>query len=355
MTESSSEPERVERRSSPGWWSSRLGLPGLSAYLDRFPVPTGKGAWVQALGGALLVMLLFEACTGLLLFFYYRQELPHASVSNIVEEVRYGWLIRSLHRTGAHATVALALAHAATTFIRRAFRTPRELTWWTGGLLGLAVVAFAYTGAILPWDQSSLYAAQVGTTLTESIPGLGDMLASILRGGATIGQPTVQRAFALHVGVIPSLFLLLAALHVYLVHTHGLQGARLDANPTAQTLRTFLPRAAVAWLVLLNVVVVAAALAPPALEPAADLLAPPTGAARPAWYFMALFQLARTSALGSSGATAVLALFGAGAVLIAAPWWAGGAHGWRGPKSVLAVGLALALGVLALTFAGYGG
>jgi quinol-cytochrome oxidoreductase complex cytochrome b subunit len=352
MTESSSEPERVERRSSPGWWSSRLGLPGIRAYLDRFPVPAGKGAWVQALGGALLVMLLFEACTGLLLFVYYRQELPHASVTNIVEEVRYGWLIRSLHRTGAHATVALALAHAATTFIRQRFRTPRELTWWTGGLLGLAIGAFAFTGTLLPWNQTSLYAAQVGGTLTESIPVLGGVLASILIGGETLG-PLIQRAFALHVAVIPSFFLLIAALHVYLVHTHGLQGAY--ANPTSQPLRSFLPRAALGWLVLLNVVVVAAALAPPALEPAADLLAPSSGAARPAWYFMAVFQLARTPALGGSGATAMLALVTAGAVLAAAPWWASAAHGWRGPKSVLAVGLALALGLLALTFAGYGG
>lgn len=308
---------------------------------------------MQALGGALVVTLLFEACTGLLLFFYYRQELPHASVSHIVEEVRYGWLIRSLHRTGAHATVALALAHAATTFLRQGFRAPREVTWWTGCLLGLAIGAFAYTGTLLPWDQTSLYAAQVGTTLTESIPVLGSVLASILRGGATIGQPTVQRAFALHVTVMPSFVLLIAALHVYLVHAHGLEGAR--QNPTSQTLRSFLPRAALGWLVLLNVVVVAAALAPPALEPAADLLAPSSGAARPAWYFMAIFQLARTSALGGSGTTAVLFLVAASVVLTTAPWWARASQGWRGPKGVIAVGLALVLGLLALTFAGYRG
>lgn len=354
MAASSSEPDRRERRA--GWWSSRLGLPGIRSYLERFHVPEGRSRWQHALGGALVVTLALEVFSGLMLLLYYRPEasLAHASVAHIVDDVRFGWLLRSLHRDLAHAVVLLALLHGLAAFTRRGFRAPREITWLTGLVLGASIAAFAYSGQILPWDLGALHAAQVGASLAGSVPVVGGWLADVLRGGPAVGPDTLRRAYVLHVGVLPALLFASGALHVYLVHAHGLSTPSKREAP-GTSLLAWLPRAGAAWLVLVNVVLVIAALAPASLGPAADVTSPSTGLARPAWYFVALFQLARSSVLGAWPGAAVLLIAAVSALLAAAPWWASAEKGWRGPRAPLAAGLVLVIGFVALTVAGYGG
>lgn len=349
MTPSSSEPE-PER---PGWWASRLGVPTLSAYLDRFPIPAGRSSWMYLLGGALVLLLLLEITTGLLLLLYYDPALPaaHPSVSEIHEHVRFGWLVRSLHHTGAHATVALVLVHGFSTFARRSFRPPREATWWTGGLLGLLVLGLAYSGTILPWSQSSLYAAQVAVSLAEAVPFLGNHIAQALRGASALGPATLHRAFVLHVAVLPAVTILLAAIHGFLVHAHGLQPAHASKSSPSVPWRSFLPRAALAWILLLNVVVVVSALAPPDLEPAADLSAPSANHVLPPWFFLAVFQLARWFS-----PLVTVSILGASVLLFAlAPWWGGADRGARGPWTILVVASSIVSAITWLTFLGYGG
>jgi ubiquinol-cytochrome c reductase cytochrome b subunit len=308
---------------------------------------------VYLLGGALLLLLLLETITGILLLFYYDPTLPaaHASVSEIQAHVRFGWLVRSLHHTGAHATVALILIHGFSTFVRRCFRPPREATWWTGGLLGLLVAGLAYSGTILPWSQSSLYAAQVGLSLVEAVPFLGNHLAQALRGGSTLGPATLHRAFVLHVAALPAATILLAAVHGFLVHAHGLQPSHTSESSPSVPWRSFLPRASLAWILMLNLVVAVAALAPPALEPAADLFAPSAGHVHPPWFFLAVFQLAQWLS-----PLATITLLAAAALLFAlAPWWAGAERGARGPRATLVIAATTAIALTWLTVAGYGG
>ena len=348
MAGSSSEPDNQRH----GWWSSRLGWPTVCAYLERFPVPEGRSHWMHALGGALVVMLALEACSGLMLLLYYQPEasLAHASVSHIVDDVAFGWLLRSLHATFAHVIVLLALLHALGTLLGRAFRAPREVTWLTGLVLATSLAALAYSGHILPWDQAGLHAAQVGASLAASVPGLGPWLADVLRGGPSVGPDTLRRAYTLHVGVLPAVLALTGAVHVYLVHVHGLSTRATNST----NLRKWLPRVGLAWLLLANVVLVVAALAPTSLGPCADVGNPSLEPARPAWYFVALFQIARSTFLGTHPAAAVLLLASVLALFGAAPWWASADKGWRGSRTLRLVGLGLALIFLVLTIVGYG-
>ena len=300
------------------------------------------------LGGALITLLALQVFTGVLLFFAYRPGDPGAfeSVSSITHELRFGWLIRGLHAHGTSALVLVALLHAATTWQRRAYGTPREITWWTGLALMIAVLAFASSGTVLPWDARGLYAAHVGTSIIDAIPLVGHWIGDVMRGGTFVGEETPRRFFALHVGLLPWLAALLGIAHVALVHVHGL--SRTDHGPT-QTLASFLPKAAVAWVVLVNGVVAAASLAPPDLAAKADALAPTPVGTRPPWYFLSIFELLR---LGSDARFAALAMSFVVILLVFTPFW-DDPHGakWRRHTTTIS-GLALVAAFVILTLMG---
>ena len=54
------------------------------------------------------------------------------------------------------------------------------------GLLGL-VLAFGFTGYLLPWDQRAYWATIVTINIAKSAPGLGDFAATVMRGGEHLG------------------------------------------------------------------------------------------------------------------------------------------------------------------------
>jgi ubiquinol-cytochrome c reductase cytochrome b subunit len=348
MTPSSSgpDPDVAPVPRAEGWWDRRLAFPAIRRYLDTFSVP-GHGSWAHALGGALVTLLAFEAVTGLLLLVYFEPDAAgaHRSVTAIAETVRFGWLVRSLHHWGAHAAVVVMLLHGASTFLRRAFRAPREVTWWIGLSLGLAVMGLAFSGTVLPWDGPALYAAQVGGAVLQSVPWVGLALADVARGGPAVGPATLHRAYVTHAFVLPAFLLLASAAHIFLVHAHGLAPTLATTGRTSW--RSFLPRAALGWLLLINVIVVIAALRPPLVQPAVDVMASDS-LSRPPWFLMAVFQLARRAPAWACVATLAAAV----STLVAAPAWGRLRYGKR---VTFAVGFTFALGLLALTALGYRG
>ena len=56
-------------------------------------------------------------------------------------------------------------------FLYGAYKPPRELMWMVGVLLLLIVMAFAFTGYLLPWDQTAYWATQVGSIWSARCPG----------------------------------------------------------------------------------------------------------------------------------------------------------------------------------------
>lgn len=343
MTESSSDPDRDRDPSHRSWLSSRLGGAALLQYVERFPLPTNGSPWAHVIGGTLVFLLLLEAFTGLLLLFYYRPGDAHASIAHITDHVRYGWLLRNLHRTGADAIVALALIHGFAALWRGSFRSPREITWWTGGSMAVLVAAFAFSGSLLPWDHPASYAAQVGSSVFASVPLAGPDLAAAFRGGSTIGPETVHRAFAVHIGLLPACTALMTIAHVALVHVHGLHDA--ESKPQSPRLRSLLPYALFAWFLAANAVIGIAALSPATVGEAANASIPPSEAVQPAWYFLAIFEVARSTSVGSY---ALLGAIAATAVLAATPWWG------RNPKVARPAAVVVAVAFIALTFAGMG-
>ena len=206
----------------PSWLDERTGWKQIWTVLFLRKIP--KVNWAYTLGSATLFVAINQIVTGILLTIFYVPSPQDAydSVRYITNTVTLGWLIRGLHHWGASAMVVLAVAHMLRVIILGAYKYPREVTWITGVGLLLVVIAFGFTGYLLPWDQKAYWATTVGTRIVEVTPIIGDWLLRLLRGGTELSGVTLTRFFGMHVWVLPAALLLLLATHIFLVFRIGI-------------------------------------------------------------------------------------------------------------------------------------
>jgi quinol-cytochrome oxidoreductase complex cytochrome b subunit len=204
------------------WLDERLGWRQVwdTIFLRKIP----KVNWLYTLGSATLFLAVNQIVTGILLTIYYVPTPDHAydSVQYITNQVTAGWFIRGLHHWGASAMVVLTGLHMLRVILYGAYKFPREMTWFTGVALLLIVVAFGFTGYLLPWDQKAFWATTVGTRIVGTPPLIGDLLLRIVRGGEELSAVTLARFFGIHVWVLPAALLLLLTVHMYLVIRIGI-------------------------------------------------------------------------------------------------------------------------------------
>ncbi|MFH1382901.1 MAG: cytochrome b N-terminal domain-containing protein [Chloroflexota bacterium] len=205
------------------WLEERLGAKKL---LDSFlyrKVPRGVG-WFYTLGSATLVTFFLLAVTGLFLLLNYVPTPDHAydSIQYIMNEVPFGALIRSIHFWSASVMVVLIGLHGLRVFFMAAYKYPRELTWLVGVVLFILVMASAFTGYLLPWDQRAYWATNVGVGIAGQVPLVGAYIQRLVVGGTEIGALTLNRFFTFHIGVIPVLTVLLIGTHIFMVVKQGI-------------------------------------------------------------------------------------------------------------------------------------
>lgn len=220
---------RPQLRSAPArgwnWVEERAGIRHLlDAALD---VKIPEGVRTYFLGGITLFFLGVQVITGVLLALYYRPSPQDAyeSVLYIMNEVPFGWLIRSIHNWGANLMIVACVLHMLRTYFQGAYKKPRELTWVVGVVLLLITLGFGFTGYLLPWDQRAFWATTVGTEIAGAVPGLGDVLLRFLRGGTDITGTTLSRFFGIHTLVLPLGVAVLVMAHLWLIHEQGLAPA----------------------------------------------------------------------------------------------------------------------------------
>lgn len=189
-------------------------------FLRKIP----KVNWFFTLGSASLFLAINQLVTGILLTIYYVPTPDHAydSVQYITTQVSMGWLIRGLHHWGASAMVVVVGLHMLRVIFYGAYKFPREVTWFTGVFLLLIVIAFGFTGYLLPWDQKAYWATTVGTLIAGTPPVIGDTILRIVRGGEDLSAITLARFFGIHVWVLPITLLILVGVHLYLVIRIGI-------------------------------------------------------------------------------------------------------------------------------------
>ncbi len=277
------------------WLDSRTGIGSLLHEALDEPIP-GGARWAYVFGSVLLFLFISQTVTGVFLSLYYVPTADHAhtTVAYIIKEVTGGSFLRSLHAYGSSAVVIVVLLHLTQTFLYGAYKGRREVLWISGcALLGL-MLAMAFTGYLLPWDQKAFFATTVGTNMASEIPWVGSLLKRFMRGGNEMGTLTLSRFFVAHVFLLPAAILGLVAAHVYLFRKTGAAGPPSEdpVNPRLATQRFYPRQVVMDTIVALVMILILGALAhfaPTELGPKANP-ADTQYVPRPEWYYLPFFQ-----------------------------------------------------------------
>jgi quinol-cytochrome oxidoreductase complex cytochrome b subunit len=348
------------------WCDERLALSSIWAIAEKKTVPLHRHTFWYFWGGISLLLFIVQAITGVLLLIYYRPG-PEAydSVRSITYDIQFGWFVRSLHSWAANLMVFAVFVHMFSVAFMKAYRRPREFGWWTGlALMGLVLV-FGFSGYLLPWDELSYFATAVGLEIPRSLPGVGALIANIVQGGPEVSTVTVQRFFALHVFVLPLVFMGILGVHLALIMKHG------SAVPPSEEARPererrsipFFPNFAtqdlVMWLICFNVLCVMAFVFPWQLGKPADPLASAPEGIHPEWYFMSQFQVLKVLGEwipGYLGEILGIGLFTLGGVLWGLlPLYDNTSQSGVRARHATWLALIALIGLLALTIWGYAG
>ncbi|MDT7043124.1 cytochrome b N-terminal domain-containing protein [Candidatus Nitronereus thalassa] len=276
------------------WLDSRLRLKPIEKTLLDEPIP-GGASWNYVFGSATLFLFVLQAITGMFLAVYYVPSPDHAydTVQFIQQEVLFGWFVRGLHHWGASAIMLAIGLHMLQVFFDGAYKPPRELMWMVGVVLFLIMMAFGFTGYLLPWDQNAYWATQVGINMAGTVPIIGDFIVHVLRGGEMLGALTLSRFFAIHVLILPSIIIFGIMLHLFILRRVGPAGPWDEAR-AKQGSETFYPRQVyMDAVVMLGIFIVVGVLAATIEFPLADKADPTDNSFMPVpeWYFLFYFQL----------------------------------------------------------------
>src|ERR1700733_15066573 len=186
-----------------------------------FPTPRNFN-YLWNFGALAVVNLVIMIITGIFLAMNYQPntELAFGSIQHIMRDVNYGWLLRYVHQNGASMFFIVTYIHIFRGLYYGSYKTPRELLWMLGVAILLLMMATAFMGYVLPWGQMSFWGATVITNLFSAIPVFGQKIVTLLWGGFTVGNPTLNRFFSLHY-LLPFVIVAVVGLHLIALHTHG--------------------------------------------------------------------------------------------------------------------------------------
>lgn len=207
------------------WFNDRLEVQAISDDIASKYVPPHVNIF-YCLGGLTLTCFLIQFATGFAMTFYYKPTVTEAfaSVQYIMNEVNFGWLIRSIHRWSASMMVLMMILHVFRVYLTGGFKKPRELTWVVGVMLAVTTVTFGVTGYSLPWDQVGYWAVKIVSGVPAAIPVVGDQLVTLMRGSESVGQATLTRFYSLHTFVLPWVIAVLLLMHFLMIRKQGISG-----------------------------------------------------------------------------------------------------------------------------------
>lgn len=280
------------------WLEERLKIESLLKFARKKEVPIHEHSVWYYMGGIGLILMAVQFATGVLLMVHYVPDIDaaHACILKINSQVDFGWFIRSLHSWGANLLIFVLFLHLFSTFFMKAYRKPREITWLSGLLLLGLALAFGFTGYLLPWDDVSFFATKIGLDIAAKLPVFGEQIASIMRGGDSIGQATLSRFFMIHVAALPAALMALLGGHLMLVQLHGMSEPESfeKTEPKKRLYEKFFPnfllKDILVWLLSLNALAVLVTLFPWGIGSEVDPYGPAPLGIKPEWYFLPEFQ-----------------------------------------------------------------
>jgi quinol-cytochrome oxidoreductase complex cytochrome b subunit len=186
-----------------------------------FPTPKNFN-YFWNFGALAVVNLTIMIITGIFLAMNYQPNtmLAFDSVQHIMRDVNYGWLLRYVHQNGASMFFIVTYIHIFRGLYYGSYKAPRELLWMLGVVILLLMMATAFMGYVLPWGQMSYWGATVITNLFSAFPYVGPKIVTLLWGGFSVDNPTLNRFFALHY-LLPFVLVGVIFLHVVALHITG--------------------------------------------------------------------------------------------------------------------------------------
>jgi quinol-cytochrome oxidoreductase complex cytochrome b subunit len=200
---------------------------------SKYPAPKNLNYFWNfgSLAGFMLVTMI---ATGIFLAMNYTAHVTMAfdSVERIMRDVNYGWLIRYMHANGASFFFIVVYIHIFRGLYYGSYKAPREVVWWIGVIILIVMMATAFMGYVLPWGQMSFWGATVITNLFSAIPVIGKPIVTLLWGGFSVDNPTLNRFFALHY-LLPFIIVGLIFVHLWALHIPGSNNPLgIEAAPT---------------------------------------------------------------------------------------------------------------------------
>lgn len=274
--------------------NERFQIQGLLDFSKKKKVPEHPYSFWYYFGGICLFLTGIQILTGILLLLYYTPSIDaaHESIQFIMSQVKFGWLIRSVHSWTANILIGVIFVHMFSTFFLKAYRRPRELTWITGFFLLLVFLAFGFSGYLLPWNELSYFATRVGTDIAGSLPLIGKWLKTVILGGSTVSQATLSRFFWFHVAILPMAAFLIIGTHVLLVQILGMSkpvGVDEAKVKEISFFPDFIYRDALGWTLILVLIGVLCVFLPWEIGKKADPFGATPLGIKPEWYFTFMF------------------------------------------------------------------
>jgi len=305
------------------WLDDRLGVEPIVEMAEKKEVPVHRHSIWYYFGGMTLFLFTVQVVTGILLLLYYRPSAENAfeSVQFIITEVKFGWLIRSVHSWSANLLILTLFIHMFSVYFLSAYRKPREMTWITGVVLLFLAIFFGFSGYLLPWNELSFFATKVGTDIAGVVPVVGEFMLRFLRGGDEVTGATLTRFYGFHVAILPATATVFLGLHIWLVQYHGMSvppGTDKEKTKKMKFFPNFFLRDLLGWIIAIGVLAALGALFPWELGAKADPFASAPAGIKPEWYFLFMFQTLKylpAKVLFFEGETLGVVGFGLGAIV----------------------------------------
>lgn len=191
----------------------------INSMLIDLPSPSNI-SYLWNFGSLLGLCLAIQILTGIFLAMHYSADVSIAfsSVTHILEDVNYGFLLKYLHANGASAFFICVYIHIARGLYYGSYL--RFHLWASGISIFLIMMLTAFIGYVLPWGQMSFWGATVITNFVSAIPYIGNDVVQWIWGGFSVSNATLNRFFSLHY-LFPFILALLVVIHIVLLHESG--------------------------------------------------------------------------------------------------------------------------------------
>lgn len=191
----------------------------INSMLIDLPSPSNI-SYLWNFGSLLGLCLAIQILTGIFLAMHYSADVSIAfsSVTHILEDVNYGFVLKYLHANGASAFFICVYIHIARGLYYGSYL--RFHLWASGISIFLIMMLTAFIGYVLPWGQMSFWGATVITNFVSAIPYIGNDVVQWIWGGFSVSNATLNRFFSLHY-LFPFILALLVIIHIVLLHESG--------------------------------------------------------------------------------------------------------------------------------------